>query len=247
MKVWSEIHDKPFTWMAQQLGKSKQEIDNVAAGRYKTGDVVEGVASIMKCSKEWLLYGVGEPPEWCNGLAGAPTIPGLFQSVQAKQVRIPGSTPVGSDRPMSRAAILTAPVSTMPTHHASAGFPTMAWVGQVTAGGGYADPSQDDDDWLPVVLKPNWRLVRVQGTSAMPVLLPGQAAIVDDTVPVRDGRLVVVQTTDGRAYLKRWNTVGEHVVLAGLNGGNESTVLRLDQIAKVAVVVGTLYVDSVAK
>lgn len=230
MRVFAQLHNAKFTELAAKLNVSKQVIDAVAAGRYRSGDVVDGVAREMRCTTEWLTNGSGPAPDWWNE-----SITGQI-SVDPPTDRFPVPVP-------------TPIQNTMPPYIAGAGIGSYAmdFVGQVTAGGGYADPSQDGADWEPVSFKPHWRLVRVQGTSAHPILLSGQSAIVDDKLPVRDGRMVCVQTTDGRAYLKRWNTVGDHIVLAGLNSGADSTVLHRGDIASVAVVVGTLYTDSVAR
>jgi SOS-response transcriptional repressor LexA len=227
MSVWKDLQRTTFAALGEKIGVSRQVIDSVAGGRYRSGKVVEDVAAALGCSVEWLLYGVGAAPEWWS------------ESITGQV-----STDPPTDK-IPRSAVR----EEFPVHTAGAGVGafSMPFVGQVTAGGGYADPSQDGADWEPVSFKPHWRLVRVQGTSAHPILLSGQAAIVDDKLPVRDGRMVCVQTTDGRAYLKRWNTVGDHIVLAGLNSGADSTVLHRSDIASVAVVVGTLYVDSVAR
>ena len=121
-------------------------------------------------------------------------------------------------------------------------------IGQVTAGDGWANPSQDPDDAAPVVIKSRWRAVRIEGRSAEPIVLPGQCVLVDDTLTPRHGRLVCVQTRDGRAYCKRLCDVGEgHVVLAGLNAGHDSVALHREDIARISVVVGTVYTDSVAR
>ena len=120
-------------------------------------------------------------------------------------------------------------------------------AGTVTAGDGWVVPSQDPDDNVPVIIKSRWRAVRIQGTSAIPIALPGQCVLVDDALRVKNGRIVCVQTNDGRAYCKRYCEAGDHVVLAGLNTGQDSVALHLHEVSSIAVVVGTIYTDSVAR
>lgn len=128
---------------------------------------------------------------------------------------------------------------------------SLSYAGQVTAGGGFVSESQDPDDWCPVALRPGWKLVRIEGDSAVPVVWPGQSVIVDTDgarTPPKHNRIVVVQTKDGRAYCKRWCVAGDgHVVLASLNGGADSIALHEDDVSSVSVVVGTLFTDSVAR
>ncbi len=64
MRLWAEIHKKKFVDLARKLDVSKQVIDAVAAGRYRTGEVVEGVAREMACSVLWLTDGRGPAPTW---------------------------------------------------------------------------------------------------------------------------------------------------------------------------------------
>jgi transcriptional regulator with XRE-family HTH domain len=127
----------------------------------------------------------------------------------------------------------------------------LAYAGQVTAGGGYVTESQDEDDWKPVPLRPGWRLVKIEGDSGLPIVWPGQSVIVDTDgarTPPKHNRIVVVQTKDGRAFCKRWCDASDgHIVLASLNTGADSVAIHTDDVASVAVVVGTLYTDSVAK
>lgn len=131
---------------------------------------------------------------------------------------------------------------------ASADGLALPLIGQVTAGDGWANPSQDPDDSAPVIIKNRWRAVRIEGRSAEPIVLPGQCVLVDDTLAPKHGRLVCVQTQDGRAYCKRFCDVGDgHIVLAGLNAGQDSIALHREDIARISVVVGTVYTDSVAR
>ena len=138
-----------------------------------------------------------------------------------------------------------------PPQHVAESLPdgiALPLIGQVTAGDGWANPSQDPDDAAPIVIKSRWRAVRIEGRSAEPVVLPGQCVLVDDTLAPKHGRLVCVQTQDGRAYCKRFCDAGDgHVVLAGLNAGQDSIALHREDISRISVVVGTVYTDSVAR
>jgi SOS-response transcriptional repressor LexA len=122
---------------------------------------------------------------------------------------------------------------------------TVRIVGSVTAGSGW---TANQDEAAGFEFKPHWQAVLIEGTSAEPVALQGQVVLIDPFLSPRDGRIVVVQTKDGRAFCKRFCAVGEDiVVLSGLNAGRDSVALRKDEIATMHVVVGTVYTDSVAR
>jgi SOS-response transcriptional repressor LexA len=123
-------------------------------------------------------------------------------------------------------------------------------IGVVTAGSGWAEPSQDPDDWQPIPIRSHWRAVRIQGDSGHPVVWDGQTVIVDDRLPLKHNRLVVVQTADRRAYLKRYCVcadVPSGFVLASVNIGRDSFALPANAAVRMAIVVGTLFTDSVVK
>jgi phage repressor protein C with HTH and peptisase S24 domain len=123
-------------------------------------------------------------------------------------------------------------------------------IGVVTAGSGWAEPSQDPDDWKPIPIRSHWRAVRIQGDSGHPVVWDGQTVLVDDRLPLKHNRLVVVQTDDRRAYLKRYcvcSDVPSGFVLASVNIGRDSFALPPNAAVRMAVVVGTLFTDSVVK
>jgi phage repressor protein C with HTH and peptisase S24 domain len=123
-------------------------------------------------------------------------------------------------------------------------------IGVVTAGSGWAEPSQDPDDWQPIPIRSHWRAVRIQGDSGHPVVWDGQTVLVDDRLPLKHNRLVVVQTEDRRAYLKRYcvcSDVPSGFVLASVNIGRDSFALPPNAAVRMAVVVGTLFTDSVVK
>ena len=125
--------------------------------------------------------------------------------------------------------------------------PRINVVGEVTAGNGWSNGDESGVGlWLE--LKPHWKAVRVSGSSAEPVILDGQCALIDETVKVKNGRIVCIQTKDGRAYCKRFFDDGHGcIVLAGLNSGQESLTIKAEDIERVSVVVGTVFTDSVAR
>lgn len=121
-------------------------------------------------------------------------------------------------------------------------------IGVVTAGSGWAEPSQDPDDHKPIAIPSHWRAVTIQGDSGYPVVWDGQTVLVDDRLPLKHNRLVVVQTEDRRAYLKRYcvcDAVPSGFILASVNIGRDSFALFPDQAVRLSVVVGTLFTDSV--
>ena len=123
-------------------------------------------------------------------------------------------------------------------------------IGVVTAGAGWAEPSQDPDDLAPIAIPSHWRAVRIQGDSGYPVVWDGQTVLVDDRIPLKHNRLVVVQTEDRRAYLKRYcvcDAVASGFILASVNIGRDSFALQPGQSVRMSVVVGTLFTDSVVK
>jgi lambda repressor-like predicted transcriptional regulator len=123
-------------------------------------------------------------------------------------------------------------------------------IGVVTAGAGWAEPSQDPDDHQPIPIPSHWRAVTIQGDSGYPVVWNGQTVLVDDRLPLKHNRLVVVQTEDRRAYLKRYcvcHDVAAGFILASVNIGRDSFALHPNQAVRMSVVVGTLFTDSVVK
>lgn len=123
-------------------------------------------------------------------------------------------------------------------------------IGVVTAGAGWADPSQDPDDHQPIPIPKHWRAVAIQGDSGYPVVWDGQTVLVDDRLPLKHNRLVVVQTEDRRAYLKRYcvsDAVPAGFILSSVNIGRDSFALHPHQAVRMSVVVGILFTDSVVK
>lgn len=100
--------------------------------------------------------------------------------------------------------------------------------------------------------KPSWAIMRVEGTSAYPVVYPNQFVIVDTDRPVRHNNLVVVETEetlpDGtkamNAYLKRYcedPRAPEGFTLASVNAGIDSPYIPRALILVMVPVVGVLF------
>jgi SOS-response transcriptional repressor LexA len=109
-----------------------------------------------------------------------------------------------------------------------------------------ASGAADDIHRPPLKIKKHWRAVRVHGDSGHPIIWDRQTVIIDDQLPVKEGRIVVVQTNTGEAYVKRFAGENEtHVFLAGLDAGLHSVVLPKGE-TRMAVVVCVAFTDNVA-
>ena len=189
------------------------------------------LAALLAVRIEWLTTGAF-PPEWYRYRPEAQRFTAARNHAQ-----------VGVEAASQQAA----PVATNQagSHETEISIPI---IGVVTAGSGWAEPSQDPDDWKPIPIRSHWRAVRIQGDSGHPVVWDGQTVIVDDRLPLKHNRLVVVQTDDRRAYLKRYcvcSEVASGFVLASVNIGRDSFALSPNAAVRMAVVVGTLFTDSV--
>lgn len=195
---------------------------------------VHRIATALGVRVEWLTTGAF-PPEWYR--------PGLTMqsaSSQAQEAREADTEVNAADAGAeSRAAgserqvLMHIPV-----------------IGVVTAGAGWAEPSQDPDDHKPIAIPRHWRAVTIQGDSGYPVVWDGQTVLVDDQLPLKHNRLVVVQTEDRRAYLKRYcvsDAVPAGFILSSVNIGRDSFALHPEQAVRMSVVVGILFTDSVVK
>lgn len=123
--------------------------------------------------------------------------------------------------------------------------------GQVSAGPG------DIDQWADVGGRlrfgPRWAAVRVRGDSAYPVVYPDQYALVDYDRAVTvaeldeqrgwdlDDDVVLVRLHNGGALLKRFCYHPPDFVLASVNGGRRSPLVRREDIHCIVPVVGTIY------
>ncbi len=188
------------------------------------------LAALLGVRIEWLTTGAF-PPEWYKYRPDAQRFTSARDQAQAGIEATHEIDAVIPDQTNSDQPELSIPI-----------------IGVVTAGSGWAEPSQDPEDWKPIAIRSHWRAVRIQGDSGHPVVWDGQTVIVDDRLPLKHNRLVVVQTDDRRAYLKRYCVSAEvpsGFVLASVNIGRDSFALSPNAAVRMAVVVGTLFTDSV--
>jgi phage repressor protein C with HTH and peptisase S24 domain len=89
-------------------------------------------------------------------------------------------------------------------------------------------------------------IVEVNGNSLAPVALKGQRVLVDvsDRTP-KDGNIVVLETTDGATYVKRYYEDREHnrVTLTSINPADGQSAIRLDvtKVHRARAGVGVLF------
>jgi hypothetical protein len=132
----------------------------------------------------------------------------------------------------------------------------------VVAKAGVHDPNDQPSEYsehppISVTIPSSWKLIKIDGMSAYPVLYPDQFAIVDwdraARIPLspeqcRDlhDNICLIQLDDGRAYIKRFchqeNAPGGYV-LSSIDSGRSSPYVPPEQIAVIIPVVGTMYHD----
>lgn len=61
--------------VAKSIGVAKQEVARVAAGRYKSGRIVNAVAVALGVTTDWLIHGIGKEPKWDSPIAAAAAPP----------------------------------------------------------------------------------------------------------------------------------------------------------------------------
>jgi len=109
------------------------------------------------------------------------------------------------------------------------------------SGGTYVEFEHEGE---PLGLPAHTFHVQVQGNSMAPLARDGQSVFVDcgDRLP-RDGEFVVVQTSNGRTYFKRYFDEGEDVYLVSFNPVDQQKPIRLSkgQLERVCVVVGVWF------
>lgn len=223
--------------IARRIGTQKQNVGHVASGAYRSGAIVEGVARELQCTVEWLIDGTGPGPAWSTELVVAETPAG----------EVTTSMP---DQP-ARRTILDAPVSE------DGEAPALDLVVVVTAGDGDLTQFEAVSQPRQLTFPDTWKIVQVFGKSAYPVLFPGQFAAIDVEracrPPFTDEQLidlhdniVLVQTEDGRGFLKRFcHAPGApgNFMLASIDSGRSSPYVPPDQILVVAPMVMTIYID----
>lgn len=134
----------------------------------------------------------------------------------------------------------------------SAGVPSLDVEGQVSAGTGDIDQWADVGGHLRFGAK--WAAVRVKGDSAYPVVYPDQYALVDYARAVTveqfdeaagwdlDDDVVLVRLHNGGALLKRFCFHPPNdFILASVNGGRRSPLVKRTDIHCIVPVVGTIY------
>lgn len=135
---------------------------------------------------------------------------------------------------------------------AAVDVPTLEVEGQVSAGSGDIDQWADVGGHLRFGAK--WAAVRVKGDSAYPVVYPDQYALVDYARAVTvehfdeaagwdlDDDVVLVRLHNGGALLKRFCFHPPNdFILASVNGGRRSPLVKREDIHCIVPVVGTIY------
>lgn len=130
--------------------------------------------------------------------------------------------------------------------------PSLDVEGQVSAGSGDIDQWADVGGHLRFGAK--WAAVRVKGDSAYPVVYPDQYALVDYARAVTvehfdeaagwdlDDDVVLVRLHNGGALLKRFCFhPPSDFILASVNGGRRSPLVKREDIHCIVPVVGTIY------
>lgn len=127
---------------------------------------------------------------------------------------------------------------------AAVGIPV---AGVVTAGEGWVRGTPDSRD--RIVLRNGLQAIRIEGSSAEPVVLDGQWVLADPQINgdrIKIDALVVVQT-DGEAYCKRWAGIHDgKMFLASVHEGRGSKVIPAEG-AIAWKVVGTLFPEAVKR
>jgi phage repressor protein C with HTH and peptisase S24 domain len=112
-------------------------------------------------------------------------------------------------------------------------------VGVVTELASYSEPVSPRTKSLP-----GETAVLVQDGSMDPLIRPGQwVLLAPQARQAKDGELVLVRTTAGDAYVRRYRIEGERVVLEHLNQDRRfrTVVLAKSDIASALVVVGVVF------
>lgn len=117
----------------------------------------------------------------------------------------------------------------------------LALVGTVSAGSGMV-PVYDEPRRFR--LRESLAVMRVTGNSAYPIAFDGQFVLVDTRREVHHNNLVIVQTSDGNSYLKRYceaKSAPDGYVLASINAGVDSPYIPRGDILAMLPVVGIIF------
>lgn len=75
--------------IAERIGCAKQEITRVASGKWRSGRVIEGIASVLGCTTAWLVDGTGPAPSWaqdCDCAENADRIASLERELESARM-----------------------------------------------------------------------------------------------------------------------------------------------------------------
>ena len=218
--------------LAKAVGITQPALSKIVAGKLPGTAHLAKIARVLGVETAWLTIGEN-PPAWAD------------PSGHQRQL----------DEALGRGIRLS--VAESPPHSYIPSVP-LEIIGSVVAGDGKVDIAFWQEEIETVALPTSWKLVRVEGMSAYPVVYPRQFVLVDTARGVRPGELtpeifydlnnniVMIQCEDGRAFLKRFchapGAPGDFV-LASVDGGRSSPFLAPDSILVIVPVVGTIYRD----
>jgi len=160
--------------VADGIGISLPTIQRYEAGQLPSGKSINKIIAFFKCSKAWLLTGTGVP--YPNEFKGEYEAPGAYH------------------QPISEEFVFIKQVN-----------------GKISAGGGLLPDDSIDmrlafrREWLKVKGNPdNMSLIRVQGDSMNPTLMPGDLVLVDHSrtdIPSQGGIYAI--SIDHEILIKR--------------------------------------------
>jgi len=208
--------------LADHLGVSPQSVTEITSGRRPGTSRLAEIADFLSVSVEYITTGV-DAPAWDR-----------------------------SNRQGTREGAVTYTGGTTTDVAGTA----LDVVARVKAGDGDVGP------WQPLAASPcqipdSWKLVEVEGMSAYPVIYPGQLAAIDlsraVTPPMADDQfrdlhdnICVIETSDHRAYIKRFCWAPEApdgYVLASIDAGRSSPFVPMRSIESITPVVAVLFQD----
>lgn len=209
--------------LARAIGLSKQRLHQILSGDRPGTERVPDIAQALDVPVEWLTTGA-QSPAWAQ-----------TASLAVGRVREDGSPYAVEEQ---AAAVLDL-------------------VGTVVAGDGDLSAYEQPTEPEPFPIPDHWAVVEVQGMSAYPVVYPGQFAAIDldrsaappfDDEQIEDlhDNLVLIQTIDGRALLKRWCrdwNSPQRFLLASIDAGRSSPWVSVKEILIVSPVVGVFFYD----
>lgn len=205
--------------LGRRVGLHRQTIGSLRHGKHERTEKIREIADVLRVDRAWLESGLGPAPDW-------------WQEPAPRLREATADEAIGEGQPLEL-------------------------VGVVTAGDGDLtsyEPLQEPVTWQ---IPPSWKIVQVFGKSAYPVIYEGQWAAIDtmraqrppfdrQTLVDLHDNIVLVQTTDGRGFLKRFcwaDGAPGDFMLASIDSGRSSPFVPPEQILIIAPVVATFYVD----